>query len=241
MILKKVLKFIFSVENKYCYATKYKILKILGISIPVYKKTNFNGNQVFIIKNGIKKICKKPIPGLYIDFYNSKNNVVTIGSESGFYGTCINFVGTDSSVYIAPTKYKISNLSIHLCKKNQLIKIGENFSVNSANFACTDNDISVLIGDDCMFSWDINLQAGDSHPVYDKKTGERINTAKFIEIGNHVWLCRNTTVLKNVKIHDNSIVAANSTVTKSFKEPNSVIAGNPAKIVKKDIEWARKN
>lgn len=240
MVLRKIWKFIFTVENKYCYATKYKILKILGISIPIYRKPNFNGNQVYIVKNGIKKICESPIPGLSINFHNGKNNIVTIGSESGFYGTSIAFYSTDSSIYIGPTKHEINNLIIHFLGAKQSVKIGENFSVNSANFACTDNDVSVVIGKDCMFSWDINLHAGDAHPVYDKKTGARINTAKFIEIGNHVWLCRNTSIMKNVKISDNCIIAANSTVTKTFREPNSVIAGNPAKIVKKDIEWARK-
>ena len=44
-------------------------------------------------------------------------------------------------------------------------------------------------------------------------------------------------LLKGVKIEGHSIIGSGSVVTKSFGETNVVIAGNPAKIVKKDIDW----
>ena len=46
-------------------------------------------------------------------------------------------------------------------------------------------------------------------------------------------------ICKNVRIADNSIIGAHAVVTKSFSEKNSVIAGNPAKIVKQGVEWHR--
>ena len=45
---------------------------------------------------------------------------------------------------------------------------------------------------------------------------------------------------KNVKIADNSIVGWGSIVTKEFNEPNVIIAGIPAKIVKRGINWDRR-
>lgn len=42
---------------------------------------------------------------------------------------------------------------------------------------------------------------------------------------------------KNTKISSNSIVAWNSVVNKKFDESNVVIAGNPATIVKRNINW----
>ena len=43
--------------------------------------------------------------------------------------------------------------------------------------------------------------------------------------------------LRYAKIPDNSIVAHSAIVTKPFEERNVVIAGNPAKIVKRGINW----
>ena len=69
--------------------------------------------------------------------------------------------------------------------------------------------------------------------------GEIINKGKFCEIGKHVWIGHDASICKNVRIADNSIIGAHAVVTKSFSEKNSVIAGNPAKIVKQGVEWHR--
>ena len=56
-----------------------------------------------------------------------------------------------------------------------------------------------------------------------------------IYIGRNVWIGEYSRICKGVTIGDNSIVAANSVVTKNVPA-NCIVAGNPAKIVKKDIE-----
>lgn len=45
---------------------------------------------------------------------------------------------------------------------------------------------------------------------------------------------------KNTKIPDDSIVGWGSIVTKVFHEPNIILAGIPAKIVKRGINWDRR-
>lgn len=50
-------------------------------------------------------------------------------------------------------------------------------------------------------------------------------------IEDNVWLGEGVVILPNVTIGENSIVGANSVVTKSFPK-NSVIAGNPAKLIR---------
>jgi len=61
-------------------------------------------------------------------------------------------------------------------------------------------------------------------------------------VGNHVWLGRNVLVLPGVTIGDNSVIGANSVVTKSIP-PDSFAAGSPARVLRKlDIPegWLRK-
>lgn len=55
---------------------------------------------------------------------------------------------------------------------------------------------------------------------------------KDIIIGENCWIGMNSVVLPGVELGNRTIVGAGSVVTKSFKDGNCVIAGNPAKKIK---------
>lgn len=52
-------------------------------------------------------------------------------------------------------------------------------------------------------------------------------------IGDYCWLASSSVILAGVKLGPRTIVGAGSVVTKSFNEGYCVIAGNPAKIIKR--------
>ena len=54
-----------------------------------------------------------------------------------------------------------------------------------------------------------------------------------IVIGNNCWLCAYSIILPGIEIADHTVVAANAVVTKSYHEQRIVLAGNPARIVKR--------
>jgi len=58
-------------------------------------------------------------------------------------------------------------------------------------------------------------------------------SGKDITIGQSCWIGMNSVLLPGTQLGDNIIVGAGSIVTKSFLEKGSVIAGNPARIIKK--------
>lgn len=53
------------------------------------------------------------------------------------------------------------------------------------------------------------------------------------KIGDNVEIGYGATIIGNIEIADGIIIGANSLVNKSFQESNVVIAGNPARVIKK--------
>ena len=59
----------------------------------------------------------------------------------------------------------------------------------------------------------------------------------LVAIGENSVIPDSVKIGKNTKISDDSIVGWASVVTKKFDEPNVIVAGNPARIVKREINW----
>ena len=89
---------------------------------------------------------------------------------------------------------------------------------------------SVKIGDSCVIAENVYITDADWHGIYERiyPPGEMAP----VEIGNNVWISDRATVLKGVRIGDNSIVAAGAVVT-SDVPPDTIVGGVPAKPIRK--------
>lgn len=116
------------------------------------------------------------------------------------------------------------------------MEIGNHVMVAGAKFYLQEDKSAMKIGDDCMFSWGIDVWGSDAHTIMDMN-GTPYNFAQFVEIGRHVWIGKDVKIGKNVKIPNDCIIGWNSLVTKPFEQTNCIIAGSPAKIIKQGIQW----
>ncbi|MBK5442691.1 acyltransferase [Peribacillus sp. TH24] len=121
---------------------------------------------------------------------------------------------------------------------NNLIKIGNSTSIMGYTHIAVTEGKKAIIGEECMFSSDVVIRTGDSHSIIDNG-GSRVNQARDVIIGDHVWLGNKTTILKGSTISSNSIVGTGSIVTKEFKKANVILVGNPAKIVRENTNWLK--
>jgi acetyltransferase-like isoleucine patch superfamily enzyme len=120
--------------------------------------------------------------------------------------------------------------------ENCTLSIGKNSVMEDVCICVVEPGKKVIIGEDCMFGQNVYIRTSDSHSVIEQKTGKRINYAKDIEIEDHVWIGDRCIILKGVHIGKDSVIGAGAVVTKSC-ESGSVLAGNPAKIVKTGVTW----
>lgn len=175
---------------------------------------------------------------------NGENNKIIFASRADFHKNNIAIYGDNNIIEIGSCHdFKADimvGITCHNKVNNSRIRIGNECSSNGISLLIMEPDSSIVIGDDCMFSSGIEIWASDTHSVTDLE-GNLLNYGKDIEIGNHVWVGLGVKIGKNVKIADNSLVGWGSVVTKRFEEPNVVIAGVPAQVVKKGINWDRRS
>ena len=113
---------------------------------------------------------------------------------------------------------------------------GNNFMLSAESEIVCKKKIS--FGDDCLLSWNILLMDSDFHKI--KNSNKVIlNPDKDIIIGNKVWIGARSLIKKGVSIADGCIIASQSVVVKNITTPKQIWGGNPAVLIKEDIEWEK--
>ena len=166
-------------------------------------------NNVYIGKSKLRQ-CHIKIKG--------RNNTLTIGDKCSFTGMRILITGDNNTIEI----------------KNRVIINASKIQPTVINAT---GSSTISIGENTLMSNNIEIHTSDYHGIYNLESGARINYEKNIIIGNHVWIGLRCIILKGTIIGDNCIVAAGSIVTKPSNTKNTILAGNPAKIIKEKVIW----
>lgn len=118
--------------------------------------------------------------------------------------------------------------------KDAELVIGNNFVVTAETSIITFK--SIVIGNDCLLSWQCLIMDTDFHKIKDKN-GSIINSPASIAFGNNVWLGARCLVLKGADIPSYSVIGAGSTVTGKLSGESQVFAGSPVKPVRSEVSW----
>lgn len=117
------------------------------------------------------------------------------------------------------------------------VVIGEGVTCNHCRIESINSILT--IGLDSMLSDYIFFQCSDQHGIVEMENISILPVSKnYIHIGRHVWIGRKSLILKNTTIGSGSIIGAGALVTKSCPRL-SIMAGNPAKIIKENRSWSR--
>lgn len=236
-----LLQFLIAAEYSMKIRKLINKIKISGKSnqyptIPHFKsfKLEISGNNNLISwENDVDiKNCNIKITG--------DNNRIHIGANTRFHAHII-IKGNNNNLQIGEGCLIRKGCGFNyghplLPVNNASIKIGNTTGMNGAALFAYDNNSSIIIGDNCMFAAGIVIYNTTTHAVIDLNSN-KVRLGKTLEIGNRVWVATDVKIGRNVKIPNNCIVSWGSVVNGKFEQEHTVIAGNPAKIVKENIDW----
>ncbi len=194
-------------------------------------KIEGQNNKIFINEN-----FKRENFQIYID---GNDNIIDIGEIKDCKNSAIKIHGNSNNITLENSSQFIYNTNLYCSTSNSKFLLKKNTSIIGADINLRTNKSSIEIGEDCMLSDGIKIMSGDGHLITDRNTGLPLHKEGFCKIGSHVWIGQDAVIGKNTIIPDGCVIGARSVVTKAFSEENSIIAGIPAKIVRRNIEWKR--
>ena len=116
---------------------------------------------------------------------------------------------------------------------NGKIRIGNNVSINSNVCIGAADDGEIEIGDYVLIGQNVVLRASDhEHSSVEIPIMKQGHTGGKIIIEDGVWIGANAVITRNTKIGAHAIIAAGSVVTHDV-DPYTIVAGVPAKIIKR--------
>jgi len=140
------------------------------------------------------------------------------------------YVGKEGSLTVnkAFTVYSGSDIRVY---PNGHLTLNSGFCNNGVEITCGKK---VTIGNGCAIARDVIIRDYDAHHIVQSELDHE--TAREIQIGDHVWIGNRAMILKGVTVGDGAIVAAGAIVTRDVP-PKSLVAGIPAKVIRENVTW----
>lgn len=165
------------------------------------------------------EIIKLYIVTLLLKFITLVRSFIKSGKVEKYYKKCYMYL-----------LYRTDHPYWRVLKAKEVgVRVGENCRLFSLNISS--EPYLVEIGDNVIISGEVQLITHDgSVLLFHKEIPNLFGSFGKIKIGNNCFIGMGAIILPNVEIGDNCIVCAGAVVMSSFPD-ESVIAGNPAKVI----------
>lgn len=188
-----------------------------------------------MLENGNCILGSKPILNNSTVKFAGRNNILFCEESVILNNGSLQFNGDNSVIYLGRSKYKYK-LSVSIYN-NSVFHMGRDNYINDKLKVILSEQKHVFIGSGNLFSFGIWVRNADPHLIYDAGTKERMNYAKSIYVGTHVWIGQSAMLLKGAQIASGSIIGAMGVVAGKYIPSNTIWVGNPVKMIKENIFW----
>ena len=149
-----------------------------------------------------------------------------------------NIISRNNTVRLGSITYVADNCLISLFGNKSYVRIADKVTIRTLEIQVSTKG-KVFIDTDVMMARSIKILQTSQHLIFDLDTKLRINQSKDVYVGKHVWLGWESMLLGGTHIPNNCILGARSITSSVFKHANCIIAGSPAKIIRRNIIWSR--
>ena len=171
--------------------------------------------------------------------FKGENNVLYCEGNVKLIGANFLFEGNNSIVYLSSSQFSQYSFTLVIYNDSTFFIGRDNNLSSPININIQENQ-NVIIGAGGSISSGVNIRTSDIHPIYDNQYKERINHAKSVFIGDHVWIGHLAYISRGVKIGSGAIVENYSFIPHNAKVySNSLVVGNPVKIEKRDVFFVK--
>lgn len=187
---------------------------------------------LFLLATRLDIRCKIRIKG--------KNNSITVGRGTVIKNSIFQLIGNNNNLIIGEN-CNLKNTTIDIISNGSRVSLGDKTAflgnhMGDNHLLAKGNTTDILIGNECLFSYGIEIRTTDSHSILCQNTGALLNPPCSVKINDHVWVGARSMILKGASIGCGSIIGANSIVIKPISE-NVIAAGQPARELKTSIHW----
>ena len=151
--------------------------------------------------------------------FNRPWNGLTSDKRGTFYVDKNAFVASDDFSFYSGCHVRVS--------ENAKLELRTGYMNTDGKINCAN---SITIGENVVIANEVVIRDNDAHTIVGSLASAPI------KIGNHVWIGTRAIILKGVCIGDGAIIAAGAVVTHDVP-PRSLVAGVPARVIKKNVEW----
>jgi acetyltransferase-like isoleucine patch superfamily enzyme len=161
-----------------------------------------------------------------------KSQLTTCGKNLRARNPGLLFLGEGSEVHVGDNVLLERDVRIST-GANARVYIGDNSYLGDG---CNLLAVKELrIGKKCSISWHVLFMDTSSHPLGFAGEIPETKIAPIV-VEDHVWIGCRAVILKGVTVGTGSIIANNAVVTKDVP-PRTMVAGNPARVIKEDVIW----
>ena len=167
------------------------------------------------------------------------NNVLYCEGNVKIVNANFAFEGNNSIVYLSSSKDSQYSFNLIIYNNSTFFIGRENNMSYPININIQENQ-NVIIGAECSISSGVNIRTSDIHPIYDNDSKQRINHARSVFIGDHVWIGHLAYISRGVKIGSGAIVENYSFIPHNAKVfSNNLVVGNPAMVERRDVFYIK--